>query len=345
MSNIYSKLENGVDICTISNESFEPSEGQLEIVENYMLQLYSKVEGEIAGEIRSTKSISLADSRMSESKKAYSSKLNPELINKSDVVSQSRASSVYPESTSDYQAPNIMIIEDKTQFLVSKHIQGIRQEGFEHAFSPIVSVKNNLAEKARKMSAKGQKKPLEDSNKEAEKSAANPQPKVSEEEYIQRLLMQFEEEGNKKQEKPNPTTETMKRLLKQATLIKNEIYSSDAEPKKKISDINKPSSIVKDKVEEESKEISNEESNSNKSSNSNSRKSSPERKLDDDPTPEKEIKEVKKEPVKKETKIEPISKETKIEPIKKEDIKANTTKIPQKMDINIKKTQNNKEEK
>ena len=152
LSNIYQKIENGVDAWSISNESFEPSEGQLGIIEDYISKLYSKAEGEIATEAKSSKSISVIESR-----KTNTIRLDPDNINKSEVVSQSRASSAYPESMSDYQAPNILVIEDKTQFLVSKHIQGIKQEGFEHAFSPVVSMKNNLAEKARKMSAKTQK--------------------------------------------------------------------------------------------------------------------------------------------------------------------------------------------
>lgn len=303
-----------------------------------MLQLYSKAEGEITSEFRSNKSISLADSIKSGSRKACSSKLNPELVNKSDVLSQSRASSVYPESMSDYQAPNIMVIEDKTQFLVSKHIQGIPQAGFEHAFSPVTAVKNNLAEKARLMSAKSKTKPENEPTKEPE----NPKPKVSEEEYIQRLLMQFEEEGNKKEEKPNKTTENMKRLLKQATLIKNELNSSNAESAKKSSDLHKPSGVIKDKVVEDSDEKSDNRSNSRSHSGSHnssrSRKSSPERKLEDDPTPEQEVREVKKEPVKKEEKMIPIKNNEKIESIKKEEIKTNTNKIPPKIDLNIKKT-------
>ena len=79
--------------------------------------------------------------------------LDPDNLNKSEVVSQSREGSLYPESDGDYQAPNIMVIEDKTQFLVTKHIQGIKQVGFEHVFSPVAPIKNNLTEKARVMSA------------------------------------------------------------------------------------------------------------------------------------------------------------------------------------------------
>ena len=123
--------------------------------------------------------------------------------------------------------------------------------------------------------------------------------------------MQFETEGGNKEDKPNETQVAMKKLLKQATLIKNELSSESADNKKKPAILNKQVTLTKPQLDEDS----------NEESRKSSRESSPERKLEDDQKSDEEKvkqKEEKKVPnIKQVSKVNPIKTEVKKEPVTK----------------------------
>ena len=102
--------------------------------------------------------------------------------------------------------------------------------------------------------------------------------------------MQFQDDSNTKDgnknetqnQNQNETQNNMKKLLKQATLIKSNIYSEPIEAKKKPAVINKQATLTKPQLDKSSSKESNEKDSS--------REASPERKLDDDDQKQEEVK-------------------------------------------------------
>lgn len=145
-----------------------------------------------------------------------------------------------------YHAPVIQVIEDKTSFSVGKYLKGVKQEGYEHAFMPTVT-SNALKEKAKRLSNQPHEplidtskkdtthtKPKEEAtkplpSKPVPKEKPKPKVKVSDEDYIQTLLLtSFPQEHKEEKEEETKAAERVVRLNKQATL---------RNPKSKISGV------------------------------------------------------------------------------------------------------------
>lgn len=200
LSGLIGTMDNMIQESVISDSSLDLSENQNILIQNYILKVYAKAEyrANTFNENDSIESISVSNSN-----KAIASNYVQDMFKRIHVDGEIQESTQFIPEDSDeeeyFPAPAINVIEDNTQFLVSKHLLGIKQEGYENAFSPEIKVKNNLQEKARVMSAKGgrkdpnqssQTKPEPESEKEEEQKR-KPKVKVSEndEDYIKNVLM------------------------------------------------------------------------------------------------------------------------------------------------------------
>ena len=144
---------------------------------------------------------------------------------KSELLSQSRTSSCM-QGSEDYQAPAINIIEDKSQFSVSKHIKGIKQDGFDFGFTPVLNKNNNINDnKIASKSENNQNKAAHSIKNSAKKA------KVSEEDYIQLLLSKSAIDKTKSKTQHDNTDPILNKLKEIKPLEKRNIklqkYQSD----------------------------------------------------------------------------------------------------------------------
>lgn len=167
---IYQKASE-IDESVYPSESLELTHSQLAFVDDYMLEIYSAAEKKVMEqEGFSSKNLHQEEPA---SRRFLSNKSNM-----SEMKSLSRSSNNADDSE-DFQAPEISIIEDKTQFLVSKYLMGIRQEGYDDAFSP-----------AGRSQPKEEPKPVIKDLRSTTSSPAQTKKISNEDEYMQAVLAQ-----------------------------------------------------------------------------------------------------------------------------------------------------------
>jgi hypothetical protein len=228
-----------IEETVISDASFELSEPEQQLIGDYVNNLYSIAEKQtqnLRNFSRLSESISMTVSNKAIAEKylfdVYSRAENSHLL-------MSRKDSDEDDDIdnfSDFPAPNIVITEDKTQFSVTKHLQGIQQKGYENAFSHRLKLRSNLTEKARAMSAKGDRNRLEEKpkpfeevkEKKQEKVPKKPKTKLSEQDYFQILIKGSFPDQNKDAKDKNEAD-------KSAEIKENLDKSKNKKPLKQIS--------------------------------------------------------------------------------------------------------------
>lgn len=241
LGGIFDKMDNYIEETVISDASFELSEPEQQLIGDYVNNLYSIAERQN----QSMKSISrLSESiLMTPSNKAIAEKYLSDVYSRAEnshLLGSKKGSDECEDDSidnfSDFPTPNIVITEDKTHFSVNKHLLGIQQKGYENAFFPATSLRNHLSEKARVLSAKGERKkeeekakPIEEIKKvkeeKVEKVPKKPKAKLSEQDYFQILMKgsfpdqhenekeadESKNEGKEKEEKPHKPLKAIKK--------------------------------------------------------------------------------------------------------------------------------------
>jgi len=197
---IFNKFEGDLKHSLMTEESFDLSEGQHRAIGDYVQNLYSRAQVRV---FNSNDSSSVHGSLyLSNSNQDFTQNYLRNLFSDIETIHIfPKPKNAYSDSDDDddddneddfddFVAPEIKIIEDKTQFLVSKHIQGIPQLGYENAFNSGIKVKNNLKEKARALSAKGKRKVEDTSKYQQAKEEDKPKSNVksTDEDYIQAVI-------------------------------------------------------------------------------------------------------------------------------------------------------------
>lgn len=143
----------------MTDESFELSEGQINVVHTYISQLYNRAHITVNNRIDCSTDHSVS---VCESDKNFVANYLIEVYGKADVRNASienvrKYSNSENDSEENFPAPSITVTLDNSHFSVTKHINGIPQKGFENAFG-FQPKASKLTEKARVLSAKGGRK-------------------------------------------------------------------------------------------------------------------------------------------------------------------------------------------
>lgn len=236
LGEILDKLDDIEKEVVLTDESFDLSDTQQNLIDTYIKKLYAKGEAEAVKDVERENYSALSMS-LTASNKEIAEKYLKEVYGKAEIenvggLTSRRAPSESEEDEEEdeeyFPAPSINVIQDNTQFLVSKHLLGIKQDGYENAFFPSNVVVNHLPDKARAMSAKGNRSSSQPSQRSTPKSKV----KETDEEYIQAVLKGSFPEQEKKLEPEKPIKKVSK-INKQPTLINKKI---NVKSNKKTSD-------------------------------------------------------------------------------------------------------------
>lgn len=242
LGTILNKLDDIEKETILSDESLNLSDTQQDLIDTYIKKIYSKGEAEAMKDLERENYSALSMS-LTASNKEIAEKYLKEVYGKAEIenvggLSSRRAPSESEEDEEEdeeyFPAPSINVIQDNTQFLISKHLLGIKQEGYENAFFPSNVVTNHLPEKARVMSAKGTRNNSQPSQRSTPKSKI----KETDEEYIQAVLKGSfpEQKKSLEQEKKLDQGKSLKKVSKinkQTTLINKKI---NVKENKKVTD-------------------------------------------------------------------------------------------------------------